>query len=290
MRKIEDAGRLISILVATGTAGVINPLKAGSSTACCPRPPELPARREAGQPAMIDDSISPFTVPVGEFRFEEEPVGRESLSIGELIGELTNFAKKYQADSNRVASLPSYQRTLCIATRDAFTFELVGSLKKTPGIDGIRTYTLRHLGNDLTVTTARIVLGELIRIGNMSVDDAEQLTLVEAMGVLEIRDLLTPSLSQDSRCKPVKPAHTDSTKAAMIENYDRYVEQSKSRFDAIEYINWLRRQGIIASGRIDNELKHWWKNTGKAQHKAWKSENSSGRRNTPTNNLSNPHQ
>jgi hypothetical protein len=93
------------------------------------------------------------------------------MTVGGLIHNLTVFADFYErasADIDRDANADVMQR----------------DFRATVAIDRIRAYVLAKYGADLTIGTARRLLGDLVRECSLTVKAAEELPLEDAMDKL----------------------------------------------------------------------------------------------------------
>lgn len=138
---------------------------------------------------MSTDRPSPFTIPTPTFEFVEEPSSQpppqRPMTVGALILNLTGFADYYEGASADIDAADVYERPHLRAGRDAHTNDLQRFFRSMVGIDRVREYVLSHYHEELTLGTARRVLGDLIREHKLSVDSAEALSLQDAMNLLE---------------------------------------------------------------------------------------------------------
>ena len=151
------------------------------------------ARRIAqpfGNTPMVDAELpSPFTIPEPTFRFAEgppsEPRPVRSMTVGGLIHNLTIFADFYERASADIDRAEPLLKPAAVGNRDANADHMRRDLRATVAIDRVRAYVLAKYGADLTIGTARRLLGDLIRICALTVDAAEALPLEAAMDRLD---------------------------------------------------------------------------------------------------------
>ena len=133
---------------------------------------------------------SPFTVRQPNIQFSEEPQADvegpqaappPSITVGGLIEDLTTFADFYEqyeqasADMQIDIALHGWQRS----------WDLQQQILATAAIDRVRAYVLARHGAELTIGTARRLLGDLIREGGVTIEEAEELSLETAMDLLQ---------------------------------------------------------------------------------------------------------
>lgn len=132
---------------------------------------------------------SPFTIPEPSFRFAEGQPSEHRLSrsmtVGGLIHNLTVFADFYERASADIDREESVTKPWYIGNRDANADAMQRDFRATVAIDRVRAYVLANYGADLTIGTARRLLGDLIRTCGLAVDGAEALPLEAAMDKLD---------------------------------------------------------------------------------------------------------
>jgi hypothetical protein len=132
---------------------------------------------------------SPFTIPspVYVFSGEGSSSAREPrrMTLGGLIRNLIMFADFYEEASDEIERAAPFIKPSQIANRDANSNLLMSEFKATVAIDRIRGYVLSNYGEELTVETARRMLGELMRVSGITLTEAETLGLEAVMDTLE---------------------------------------------------------------------------------------------------------
>src|SRR5262249_13505978 len=128
---------------------------------------------------------SPFTIPEPAFKFAEgppsEPRPSRSMTVAGLIHNLIVFADFYERGSAEIDREQGVMKPSHIGNRDANADVMQRDFQATVAIDRVRTYVLAQYGADLTIGTARRLLGDLIRRFGLTVKAAEELLLEEAM-------------------------------------------------------------------------------------------------------------
>ena len=107
------------------------------------------------------------------------------MTIGGLIHNLTVFADFYEQASADIHREEGATKPWYIGNRDANADVMQRDFRATVAIDRVRAYVLAKYGADLTIGTARRLLGDLIRLCALTVKAAEELTLEGAMDKLE---------------------------------------------------------------------------------------------------------
>jgi hypothetical protein len=151
-----------------------------------------PSGSEPKGKAMADtERPSPFTIPEPAFKFAEGPPAQppplRSMSVGGLIHNLIIFADSYEQASADIDRAEPMLKPHAIGNRDANADIMQRDFRATVAIDRVRAYVLGKYGADLTVGTARQLLGDLIRT-SLTVDAAEALPLEEAMDKLNLAE------------------------------------------------------------------------------------------------------
>jgi hypothetical protein len=107
------------------------------------------------------------------------------MTVGGLIHNLILFADYYERASADIDREEGVMKPWFISHRDADADVMQRDFRATVAIDRVRAYVLSKYGADLTIGTARELLGDLIRTCSLSVDTAEALTLQAAMDRLD---------------------------------------------------------------------------------------------------------
>ncbi len=135
---------------------------------------------------------SPFTIPEPVFKFAEgppsEPQPSREMTVSGLIHNLTVFADFYEQMTAAIESADAFEKAHHRGGRDANADYYQRCFRATPAIDRVRGYVLANYGAELTIGTARRVLGDLIRVHRLTVEAAEALSLEAAMDRLEAND------------------------------------------------------------------------------------------------------
>jgi hypothetical protein len=141
---------------------------------------------------MPNERPSPFTIPEPIVKFAEgppsEPPPPRSMTVEGLIHNLTSFADFYERATSEIERAAPLMQLHATGARDANAEHLQRCFRATPGIERVRGYVLAQYGEDLTVGTARRVLGDLIRVHKLSVVGAGALSLDAAMDQLDMID------------------------------------------------------------------------------------------------------
>jgi hypothetical protein len=159
---------------------------------------------------------SPFTVPEPTVRYIEEGAEEapscqpKSMTVRELILKLTDFAVTWEEADAAIDRAASLQQPYTHGQRDAnpagisqqfletlaphlhrrFFFSNLAFSKQQEilaavAIDRVRDYVLAKHGGELTIGTARRLLGDLIRERGLTAEAAEELSLATAMDLLQ---------------------------------------------------------------------------------------------------------
>lgn len=155
---------------------------------------------------------SPFTIPGPTFEFvagpPSEPRPSRSMTVGRLIHTLTVFADFYERASADIDREQGVTNRRLIAQRDANADAVQRDFRAIVAIDRVRAYVLAKYGADLTIGTARRLLGDLINTCRLAVDAVEALPLEAAMDKLETPAPAPESLPSCPGCGS-PPAATD---------------------------------------------------------------------------------
>lgn len=167
---------------------------------------------------MPDERPSPFTIPEPTFKFAEgppsEPPPPRAMTVEGLIHNLTIFADFYERASADIERADVFEKPGAVGNRDAHADYMQRSFRATPGIDRVRAYVLARYGEDLTIGTARRVLGDLIRVHKLSVEAAASLPLEAAMDRLDANDGRGRS---EGEVQPAVPTTSPATRAVPTE-------------------------------------------------------------------------
>ncbi len=163
---------------------------------------------------MPNERPSPFTIPEPTFIFAEgpaaEPPPAQSMTVEGLIHNLTDFAEFYERSSADIEIADVFEKARRRGERDANADYYQRCFRATPGIDRIRAYVLARFGEELTIGTARRLLGDLIRTCSLTAKEAEQLLLQDAMDRLDASPVGAatppePSRAATSSAESAKP-------------------------------------------------------------------------------------
>lgn len=111
-----------------------------------------------------------------------------NTTVGELIRNLTAFAVFYEGKTKAIASAPPAMLRWHLGDREANADAYRRRFLTLRGIDRLRGYVLAQYGEELTLGTARRVLGDLLRTHKLPMQTAEALTLDAAMDLLDTED------------------------------------------------------------------------------------------------------
>jgi hypothetical protein len=107
------------------------------------------------------------------------------MTVGGLIHNLVIFADFYERASADIDREKGVMMPWYVGNRDANADVMQRDFQATVAIDRVRAYVLAKYGADLTIGTARRLLGDLIRLCAVTVTAAEELPLEDAMDKLE---------------------------------------------------------------------------------------------------------
>jgi hypothetical protein len=106
------------------------------------------------------------------------------MTVGGLIHNLAVFADFYERASADIEREEGVTKPWYIGNRDANADVMQRDFRAMVAIDRVRAYVLAKYGADLTIGTARRLLGDLIRLCSLTVKAAEELPLEDAMDKL----------------------------------------------------------------------------------------------------------
>jgi len=107
------------------------------------------------------------------------------MTVGSLITKLTTFADFYEQATALIDSADVFDAPHALGSRGVSAEQIRQTFRATCDIDRVRGYVLGSYGDELTIGTARRVLGDLIRRHRLTPTAAETLTLGAAMDLLE---------------------------------------------------------------------------------------------------------
>jgi hypothetical protein len=142
-----------------------------------------------GAPMADSERPSPFTIPEPAYKFVQGPAAQarpaQSMTVGGLIHNLTVFADFYERASAAIDRAEPFEKPRHFGAREAQADMMQRDFRATVAIDRVRDYVLGSYGAELTIGTARRLLGDLVRRCGLTVNAAEGLTLEAAMDRLE---------------------------------------------------------------------------------------------------------
>jgi hypothetical protein len=142
-----------------------------------------------GKPMAGSERPSPFTIPEPAFKIVEGPAAQprpaRSMTVGNLIYNLTIFADFYERASAAIDRAEPLEKPRHFAAREAQADAMQRDFRATVAIDRVRAYVLGNHGAELTIGTARRLLGDLVRRCGLTVNAAEEMTLEAAIDRLE---------------------------------------------------------------------------------------------------------
>ncbi|MDW8244863.1 MAG: hypothetical protein RMJ88_16795 [Thermogemmata sp.] len=158
----------------------------------------------------MTDYPSPFTIPTPQFVFAEDlpsdaPPPPLPTTVGELIRKLIDFAHIYNSLTATIAQADPFERLHHLGGRDAIAYQLQQQFARLEGIEAVRSLVLRRYGEELTVSTARRLLQDLIRECSLSVAEAEALSLPAAADLLCRSSGPTQPTGAGPACPSAKP-------------------------------------------------------------------------------------
>lgn len=208
---------------------------------------------------------SPFTIPEPTYKFKEgsppEPRPSRSMTMGDLVHNLTVFADFYERASADVDREESVMKPWRVANRDANADTMRRDFRATVAIDRARAYVLANYGADLTVDTARRLLGDLIRTRGLTIDAVEALSLEAAMDQLDAansrggdadgagkREAPAPSVAPERAPKRSTERGEGRVKLiAALTRHHRYADGGYLNLDPIGNNSLARAAGVSAS-------------------------------------------
>jgi hypothetical protein len=162
------------------------------------------------------------------------------MTVGGLIHNLTIFADFYEQATAEIDREEPITKPRAIGNRDVNTDLMQRIFRATPAIDLVRTYVLAHYGADLTIGTARRLLGDLIRRCSFAVEAAETLTLEDAMDRLESAVEQKKSAPPDPEAvKPLSPArHSPDFRSVHWYGTDYTFNEAQAAIVAVLWEAW----------------------------------------------------
>jgi hypothetical protein len=208
-------GRCLVLLMSLLASASPVPRIDAAQTAVGQTPKEEPkAGTSASNPELRGELVahterpSPFTIPEPTFKFAEgppaEPRPSRSMTVGGLIQNLTTFAHFYEQATAAIESAEPVLKPSHIGNRDVNADVMQRDFRATLAIDRVRAYILANYGTDLTIGTARRLLGDLIRLCALTASAAEELPLEAAMDRLE-----RVEAAKRERSEEMPPVQTD---------------------------------------------------------------------------------
>ncbi len=138
---------------------------------------------------MHTERPSPFTIPEPQFKFVSgppaEPAPRRTLTVSHLIYNLTAIADSYETATAEMDRTPGFEKRYVYSGREANAHAMQQAFRATEGIDRVRGYVLSTYGDELTLTSGRRFLGDIVRVCGLAVEKAESFLLDEAMSLLQ---------------------------------------------------------------------------------------------------------
>jgi hypothetical protein len=123
-------------------------------------------------------------------------------TLGELIQFLMVFALRHEVETAAIDRADPSITPQAVANRANTEAFFVREFRATVGIERVRDYVLARHGEELTIATARKLVGDLIRERGLTVKEAEALSLEAAMDRLEAP---TPPGGQADPAPPATP-------------------------------------------------------------------------------------
>jgi hypothetical protein len=108
------------------------------------------------------------------------------MTVGSLIHDLTRFAELYEQQSAAINRAEPIEKQPAAAHRDAIAADAQRRYRATPSMDRVRAFVLAHYSADVTISTVRRLLVDLIRTCGLKVTEAEELSLEGAVDRLEV--------------------------------------------------------------------------------------------------------
>lgn len=139
--------------------------------------------------ATHNERPSPYTVSETKWVFDETSPSNDTpmsqMTVGSLVAKLSMFADLYEQATALIDSADVFEKPSATSRRDANADYTMREFQATCDIDRVRGYVLGRYGDELTIGTARRVLGDLIREHKLSAVAAGALHLGAAMDRLE---------------------------------------------------------------------------------------------------------
>ena len=228
--------------------------------------PSGPPHHHAPRPAyphgvpVANERPSPFTMSEPTIMFSEGPPSEPSpirtMTVGSLITELTAFAEFYEQATAAISSAGVFEDRWYLGYRDVNADVTRREFRATRDIDRVRGYVLSRYGQELTIGTARRVLGDLLAEMAMPFTEAETLSLGDAMDRLTTPTVATfvapPTPYVTSPGRPSTPPDSPQGNAANKPSRDR----QKDILAAIRAAKMpLTRPELVEGMRLKSEGK-----------------------------------
>jgi hypothetical protein len=199
---------------------------------------------------------SPFTIPELAFKFavgpSSEPRPSRSMTVGNLIHNLAVFADFYERASADIDREEGVTKPWSIGNRDANADVMQRDFQATVAIDRVRAYVLALYGADLTIGTARRLLGDLIRRFALTVKAAEELLLEEAMDKLDAAEsrgndagILESKSARAGDEKNTVPPRALRTPAQLLEAFASAAAKFPACPRMVAFLNSAREDGLV---------------------------------------------
>jgi hypothetical protein len=174
------------------------------------------------------------------------------MTVGGLIHNLTVFADFYEQASADIDREEGVTKPQYIGNRDANADVMQRDFRATVAIDRVRAYVLAKYGTDLTIGTARRLLGDLIRLCALTVKAAEELTLEGAMDNLEAAesrrdnaDIYETNGARVGDEQKAVQSQTLRTPAQLLEAFARAAAQFPTSPRMLAFLNSARQDGLV---------------------------------------------
>jgi hypothetical protein len=219
-------------------------------------------------PMTVSERPSPFTIPDPSVRFADGPESEQrsfrSMTVGGLIHNLTVFADFFERASADIERVAPVLEPGAVGQRDANAESMQRDFRATRAIERVRAYVLAQYGAELTIGTARRLLGNLIRECGLTVEAAEGLSLEAAMDKLDAvesyRDQLLGGVAEEqvgakprrARTEPIQKRSTEPGEGrakliATLTKHHAYADGSCLNQEYIGNNELARKAGVKAS-------------------------------------------